>query len=248
MLKDHVSQTAARATIASKLSGIEVYGGVVLNHGVGGLNPAVVETAIQYGAKVVWMPTINSKYHIEKFGGTGISGLQRAAAKAQRAGLSILDSEGELVPEVAEILRIVADADVCLATGHISPAEIKKLVGEASKLGIKKVLVTHANFFAWRLPLEEQQLARQGAYLEYAAVTCVSPVLYEQKPKELAEMIRAVGASSIVLSSDLGQITSPPPPEGMRMLIQALLEAGIKPEEIETMAKRNPARLLGLQQ
>jgi hypothetical protein len=48
------------------------------------------------------------------------------------------------------------------------------------------------------------------------------------------------------MSTDLGQSYNPPAPEGMRMFIATLLRKGLKAEEIETMVKTNPAKLLGL--
>ncbi|GEM_PF-6669694 len=46
--------------------------------------------------------------------------------------------------------------------------------------------------------------------------------------------------------TDLGQAYSPVPAEGYRMFLAALLKCGVTPAEIEVMACRNPARLLGI--
>jgi imidazolonepropionase-like amidohydrolase len=48
------------------------------------------------------------------------------------------------------------------------------------------------------------------------------------------------------MSTDLGQIWNPLPVEGMRMFIVTLIKYGISEEEIILMAKKNPAKLLGL--
>lgn len=40
-----------------------VYGGLILGNTQGGLNPAVVEAAIGYDTKVIWMPVLSSQYH-----------------------------------------------------------------------------------------------------------------------------------------------------------------------------------------
>jgi imidazolonepropionase-like amidohydrolase len=60
------------------------------------------------------------------------------------------------------------------------------------------------------------------------------------------EEIRAVGAQHCIISTDLGQCDNPPAAEGMRMFIALLLKNGITQDEIELMAKINPAKLLGL--
>src|SRR4029434_8272190 len=44
VLKNHISETASRAALAMKaVPGIEVFGGIVLNRAVGGINPDAVE-------------------------------------------------------------------------------------------------------------------------------------------------------------------------------------------------------------
>jgi len=91
-------------------------------------------------------------------------------------------------------------------------------------------------------------LIAAGAYLEYVAVSCCSPIFWEQKPDELAEWIEALGGDRLVLSSDLGQASAPPHAEGMRMLLRSLLDVGASADELEKMTKANPATLLGLSQ
>ena len=80
------------------------------------------------------------------------------------------------------------------------------------------------------------------------AVSCVSPIFWEQKPDELAEWIGELGGDKLILSSDLGQASAAPHPEGMRMLISSMLDVGADYDELEKMTKANPAHLLGLSQ
>jgi Family of unknown function (DUF6282) len=58
VLKNHISETASRAALVMKVvPGIEVFGGIVLNNAVGGVNPHAVEWMHRvYGGrgKVVW--------------------------------------------------------------------------------------------------------------------------------------------------------------------------------------------------
>ena len=46
--------------------------------------------------------------------------------------------------------------------------------------------------------------------------------------------------------SDLGQLSAPPHPEGLRMLVASLLDEGVAFEHLERMLKHHPAKLLGL--
>ena len=58
LIKSHQNSTVERAFLVSRIvPEIRVYGGLVLNETVGGLNPAAVRLAISMGAKQIWMTT-----------------------------------------------------------------------------------------------------------------------------------------------------------------------------------------------
>lgn len=60
------------------------------------------------------------------------------------------------------------------------------------------------------------------------------------------DAIRQVGAQNFVLSTDLGQAENPIHPMGYKVFAMELMQAGISADEIDVMARKNPARLLGL--
>ncbi len=62
-----------------------------------------------------------------------------------------------------------------------------------------------------------------------------------------AEAIKAVGADHTVIATDLGQYLNPTPADGFKEFILGLKGKGISDEQINWMAKKNPARLLGLE-
>ncbi len=249
VLKDHDSLTTGRAYYVNKMfEGVQAFGAVVLNRSVGGLNPHVVQAAIHYGARVIWMPSNHSKWHAEYFQTSDYPQLGRPRKQLPGPGVTVLDEDRQLKPEVLTILDLVAEADVCLATGHLSPQETRLLLDEARRRGVRKFLVTHANWALTRYDLEAQkEFVRKGAFLEYVAVSCVSPIFYEQKPAELAAWIKELGGQNLVLSSDLGQLSGPPHPEGLRMLVAALLDEGVPFDVLARMMRDNPARLLNLE-
>jgi hypothetical protein len=72
------------------------------------------------------------------------------------------------------------------------------------------------------------------------------PLTYRLTPRELVETITAIGAEHCIVSSDFGQDFHPMPPEGMRMGIATLLQAGLEEVEVGMLVKDNPSRLLGL--
>ena len=59
-------------------------------------------------------------------------------------------------------------------------------------------------------------------------------------------MIKEFGAQSLVVSSDLGQSTNMVHPDGIEAAIGAMRREGITEADIDTMMRKNPARLLGL--
>jgi hypothetical protein len=58
--------------------------------------------------------------------------------------------------------------------------------------------------------------------------------------------IRAIGPEHCIVSSDLAQPGYPQSPDGFVAYIKALQEQGFTLSEIDQMAKKNPATLLGL--
>lgn len=249
LIKAHEQDTTGRAFLVRKqVPGVEVFGGIVLNWIAGGLNPHAVEASIKLGARMVWMPTLSARHHIEFFGGGhfGRSMVARVPLRAARSGIGVLNEHGELTPETEEILGLIAEADICLSTGHLSPQEIRLLVRGAKRAGVRKILVTHPDLKLSGVSTEEQKaLAAEGALLEKDLIAMM-PVWQSMSLEEMAKSIREVGPPHCVLGTDFGQLHHPSPAEGLRIFIQMLLERGITADEIRTMVATNPGRLLGL--
>ncbi len=232
MLKCHHGSTVARAKLTEEsVPGIAVYGGMVLNKNVGGINPDAVETELAMGAKEVWMPTVSAVNHVQF--------MRQQLSKA----VPITDEKGNLLPAVYEVLELVAKAGVILGTGHLSPEESHKLVVAAQAQGIKKILVTHPEWEVTAMPLAMQQdLAKRGVFFERCFYASNSQ---QNLPvEELVNQVKSVGPSSTILSSDFGQDFNEEPVVGFRRLIRVMLDNGIKPEEVEMMVKDNPRYLL----
>jgi len=251
LFKSHHAINADRAQIISKVvPGIGVFGGVVLNHPVGGINPLAVEAAIGFGAKEVWMPTLHAANHIKVMGIAGyphhIQAIKSRMTVKGVKGITILDSEGSLIPEVHEILGLIADADIILGTSHLSLEEDYALVKAARQAGVKKMLITHVGWEATNWSMEDQvRLADAGAMMEY----CYGATMpYESRldPKMIVEGIRRVGSNRCVIATDFGQPYNPNPVDGMRQFIRVLSHMGVTEHEIDVIARQNPAKLLGL--
>jgi len=236
VLKNHFEPTASLAYVAAKLNpGIQVFGGIALNRTVGGVNAAAVErmTRVAGGlGRVVWMPTFDSENQVR------LSGEARPSVPVAR--------EGDLLPEVIDVLRLIAKNDLVLATGHSSPAETLLLVREAKRLGVKHIMVTHAIMPPIRMsPEQMKEAAKAGAFIEFVYNEVIGPRSVVSLA-DCAAAIRAVGVGSCVLASDLGQPHNPLHLEGLEVLFAELRAAGFSAAEIERMSKHNPAVLLGL--
>lgn len=228
VLKSHDYPTAPLAYALNRMyPGLDVAGSITLNLAIGGLNPQAVRVAAKLDARVVWMPTFDADFYLKRQGrGTGIR---------------LTDDTGGLLASVHEILDIMSEQDMVLASGHVSPTEAITLFNEASAHGIKRMIATHPGNVA---SLDEQrQMVGLGAYLEYTYLSCM-PSRASTTPGELVERLRTLGVDRCVVTTDFGQWMNPPPAEGMRMAISTLLDAGMKPEEVSTLVKLNPAQLL----
>ena len=251
VLKDHDASTTGRAYYVRKMyPQVQSFGAVVLNRSVGGLDPYVAEAAIQYGAKVVWMPSNHSKYHADYFDMPDYPQFGRPKKQRAGEGVTVFEEDGTTLTKAAHaICEVVAENDVCLATGHLSLREIRALQDAAIRAGVRRFIVTHANWSLCKLDLDVQrELMDKGAVLEYVASSCVSPIFWEQRPDELGKWITAFKGENLVFGSDLGQFAGPPHPEGLRMLMAALLGGGVPYEYLEKMLKVNPVEVLGLDQ
>ncbi|MFC1990678.1 DUF6282 family protein [Chloroflexota bacterium] len=236
VLKSHEYPTAPVAYLANQIvPDFTIIGSIVLNLEIGGLNARAVKTSAKLGARVVWMPTFSAAKDVKEHGWSG-------------EGVSLIDGEGKLLPEVDEILGIIKDYRMVLATGHISAPEIFALVDRAKEKGLSKIIITHPlleNLGA-HLSLEDQRrMVEKGAFIEHCFVITM-PLTGRLDPMKLVEAVRVVGAEHCILSTDFGQDYNAMPAEGMRMLIATMLQCGLSEREIELTVKVNPAKLLDL--
>jgi hypothetical protein len=236
VLKNHYDPTAGLAFIVRKeVPGIEVFGGIDLNLTVGGINPAAVQhmTEVAGGwGRLVWMSTFDAENQVRY-------------SKENRPFVSVARN-GDLVPEVKQVLALIAKHQLVLATGHVSPAEALMMLGEGRKLGVQHMVVTHAmNAPVLMNVAQMQEAAKLGAFIEFVGGSLRSSDAPARMDR-FADAIRRIGPQFCVLSSDLGQRGNALPPDGFAEFLAALRNRGFSDQEIDRMAKQNPAQLLGL--
>ena len=232
LLKNHFTMTADRAAIAmGQVDGLEIFGGLALNRSVGGINPEAVRQMATFSGgrgKVVWLPTFDSEHAVTSGGGDG-------------PFVSILE-DGEPLPAVLEVFALLAEHDLTLAMGHSAPGEVLRLIPEARRLGVPRILVTHV-FSQGATREQMRQMAEDDAIME---IDWLAVYRGGRPIEDYVSAIRELGAEAFFMSSDLGQEGNPLHAAGLRDYIRAMLAAGITEEEIDIMIRRNPARLLGL--
>jgi hypothetical protein len=237
VFKNHYEPTSSVAYLVHKVvPGIEVFGGVDLNLSVGGMNPAAVEKmALTTGGlgKFVWMATYDTKAQVKE-------------SKEQRPYVAV-SRDGKLLPETNAVIAMIARYHLVMATGHNSPEEDLMLIKESQNQGVTHMIVTHAMMPPVRMTIAQMKEAAQyGAYIEFV----YNGLIGKSKNfdfSDYATAIRAVGVQHCILSSDLGQVGNPLPPDGLEQFFEGLMKQGFSQADIDQMSKVNPSFLLGLQ-
>jgi hypothetical protein len=249
IVKCHEGSSVFRANLATQhvQNKTTVFGSLVLNVFVGGLNPYAVDLEAKLGAKIIFMPTLSAANHMKHFGGSVFATVQAARMpKAPAQGISILDEKDRLLECVLDIIDIVKAEDIGIATGHLSNKEGICLCKEAIRRGVKRVIFTHPEFDTNKLPVENQiELARDGVFIE-KDMFALQPGDNFTPPEVLAKGIKSIGAAQCFMSTDYGQVYNPPPYVGLGNFIDHMLSCGISEADLRNMVARNPAFLLGL--
>lgn len=245
VLKNHFTMTADRAWLAERLTGMQCYGGIVLNRSVGGVNLEAVRRMVTFTGnrgRVVWLPTFDAENHVRRF-------------REDRPFVPVVE-QGQPVATVRNLFKLIAQHELVLETGHSSAAECLILIRAARAAGVEKILVTHAMADPVRMSIEQmRQAAALGAKLECVWLTNLQgPRSHLESMRhwkhvttqEYADAIKEVGAEHFVLASDLGQYLNPVHTDGLTAFVIGLRKAGIDQRQIDRMVKQNPAELLGL--
>ena len=233
LFKNHYTSTAPLAYLVSQaVPGIEAYGGIALNRSVGGINPAAVEHMAKTTGglgRVVWMPTFDSEHYHRTV--------------APNPGFVPISRDGKLLPEVGQVLSLMAGLDLALATGHSAPQESLLLIRAARQAGIRRIIVTHPLLPEISMPIDlQREAAGLGAFLEYPIAMALPAT--KLTIEQFAQAIREVGPQHVILTSDLGQVLNPIHTDGLVAFLAQLREQGFSAEQLDLMTKLNPAALL----
>jgi len=263
VIKGHLDQTAGLAYYMRKLHpDFEIVGGMGSNLTTGPkVNPWAIThmTEMKGGwGRIVWMPSWDSEISAHKLPRRPPGYV--AVAHCKGLPFWILYPKpcadgGELLPEVKEAIGIVAKAktrdsngDLILATGHNSGPEVKLMVAEAVRAGVKHVIVTHPLLDIVDMEPEEiKSTVAMGPEI-YAEFTSQfgNPGAQPAVVKRYVETIRLVGPEHSFLSSDTGQLGSNWQPDALANCAKVLRANGFSEHELDLLLKINPAKILGI--
>jgi Family of unknown function (DUF6282) len=252
-LKSHYTSTAERAQVVSALfPDVEVVGTLTLNWAVGGMNAVAVEIAAREGARIVWMPTVDSPAETagrtEPREGDNVPQWARLQHELLSLGLSVeavhvTDPDGRLLPEARDVVRAIARHGLILATGHLARDDTFAIVDAALEEGIADIVVTHPEFPCQDFSIEDQQaLAARGCLIERCLTT---PFSGKTTWEHVFDGVRAVGVEHSLFSSDCGNPDYPAVEDGLALWADRLLDDGFDEDAVQEMIVGQSRRLAG---
>jgi hypothetical protein len=219
---------------------------------VGGMNALAVEVAAREGARIVWMPTVDSPAETagrtEPKEGDKVPQWALLQHELRSLGLGVdpvhvTDPDGRLLPETRHVLRAIARHGLILATGHLARDDTFAIVNAALEEGVADIVVTHPEFPCQDFSIEDQQaLAERGCLIERCLST---PLSGKTTWEHVFDGVRAVGVERSLFSSDCGNPDYPPVEDGLALWADRLLGAGFDEEEARAMIVAQSRRLAG---
>ena len=251
-LKSHYTSTAERAQIVSGVApGVRAIGTLTLNQAVGGMNALAVEIAAREGARIVWMPTVDSPAETagrtEPRPGDKVPLWATLQHELHSLGLSIepvrvTDGDGRLLPETRDVLRAIARHGLILATAHLGREDTFAVVDGALEEGVQHIVVTHPEFPCQDFSIADQvELARRGCWLERCLST---PWSGKTTWQHVYDGVRAVGVERSLFSSDFGNPDYPAVEDGLALWADGLLGAGFGDDEVRELIVGQSRRLV----
>ena len=234
VIKDHNEPTAPLAYhLRQVVAGLELYGGFCMNLPNGGINPAGVEfMATQVRGepgRIVWMPAGDTAKEVRE-------------SKTPNGPFVAVSRDGELLPDVKQVLAIIAKHGLVIASGHILPEEALMVFREAKRQGVRHMIATHAFDLAGKMTVEQmQEAAKLGAFIEFDFRNTLEG--------GRMDAIRKVGPQNCFLSEFWTKLGSPREYaglDGVGAFAEAMRAHGFTDRELELMFKDNPAKALGL--
>ncbi len=243
VIKTHQGTTVDRAYLCNRHNELvhhgdnnfTMFGSITLNRQMGGINPAAVESGCKLGAKVIWLPTQSARNHL-------------CQNHADPSACVEVVKDGHIVPELKSVFQLIRDFDVVLGTGHISPDECFRVVEAARDAGVRKIVVTHPEWWLVGMSLEDQVriVKDYDVILEHCYAQPLGGGKYKGNLPMNLEAILACGYKNVMVCTDGGQVENPHWEIALEQYMQYLLDNGIPEDQIYYMTHTIQAGLLGI--
>ena len=142
---------------------------------------------------------------------------------------------------LASVLEVAKAYDLVVAASHGGLDATMATARLAQSVGVERLVLTNP---AARFGVEAAaELLSFGAYVELPFLAYYP---FDSAGQRLRADVDAVGTGRCIVSTDFGQWTNPPPDEGMRIAIAAMLDAGMSADEIDSVVRQNPLDVLNI--
>ena len=249
--KDHDYAGVMTAALISKHHPelkTKIYSGIALNNVVGGLNPYAVEHTAAMGGKIVWLPTLTAENHF-RWEKTANWVHPASTSKIRPASpVPVLNPDKSVRDDMKEILDVVAKNNMTLASGHLHVSETWIIFEEAKKRGITRLIFTHPEDIVDASLNDVKGIASMGAYVEHSLCMFLEGCKFKScEADDLKKHIDAAGVDRTIMCSDLGQVGTFDPIDGIRRGIKLCIDFGYSDADIRKMVSTNTAHVLGIE-
>jgi len=254
LVKDHYVPSAHGCLLVEKFLGdgsCKAFSSIACNNSIGGFNLEAVDAAYNMGTRMVYMPTVSSRLHIDGHKGKKFTGSGNMVTVAMEEPIDVLGPDGKVVPEWLEILKYAAEkGDITISTGHISWQESDVLIPTALELGVKNIVVNHPSFQI-NAPLDViARWAKMGAWIEKTACE-FGQVIWDDDTRFNSIYIwnryldAGVPLEQMFVDTDFGQSISPHPVDGYLKYLNLLNDwLGFDEKVLTMLCKENPAKIM----
>ena len=149
-----------------------------------------------------------------------------------------------------DVFKLIRDYDAVLGTAHVSPKEAFVVVEAARDAGVKKIVITHPEWWVVDMSIDDQiRLVRDyDVILERCYAQNMGGGAYKSNLPDNLELIKAVGYEHVMVDTDGGQTENPHWELALEEYMQYLADHGIPEEHIYHMTRTIPYRLLGIEE
>ena len=156
----------------------------------------------------------------------------------------------KVVPALNEIFKMIKDYDAVLGTAHVSPEEAFVVIEAARNAGVKKIVLTHPEWWIVGMSHEDQiKIVKDyDVILERCYAQNMGGGKYKSNLPDNLEIIKKVGYKNVMVDTDGGQTENPRWEIALEEYMQYLSDNGIPDEQIYYMTHTIPYTLLGIKE